>query len=283
MKRILITGVNSYVGNSLAKWLGKNPHEYLIDMISLKDDNWREKNFFVYDVIVHVAGIAHQKETKENAHLYYEVNRDLAYEVAKKAKAESVGQLIFLSSMSVYGLDSGVIDENTPLNPKSNYGKSKLEAEEMINTLVDNRFRVAIVRPPMIYGKGCKGNYTRLAKLALKTPVFPDIENKRSMIFIDNLSAFLRCVIDNCSRGLLYPQNSEYVKTSIMVELIANTHGRKIWVTKLFNPLLNILKNRGTVKKVFGNLVYEKSLSENNNFQCITLIGLEESIRLTED
>src|SRR5699024_450683 len=98
--------------------------------------------------------------------------------------------------MSVYGLEEGVIDDNTPLNPTTHYGKSKLQAEEKINELNNNSFKVAIVRPPMIYGKGCKGNYQRLRRLALITPVFPYIDNKRSMIYIDNLRAFISILRD---------------------------------------------------------------------------------------
>ncbi|MGB4351276.1 MAG: NAD-dependent epimerase/dehydratase family protein, partial [Tissierellaceae bacterium] len=217
MKSILITGKNSYIGSRFEEWLAKYPDKYKVDAISLRDESWKEKDFSEYDVIYHVAGIAHRKETKENRELYYAVNRDLAYEVAKKSKQDGIKQFIFLSTMSVYGLESGVIDEYTPLKPKSNYGKSKLQAEELIKPLEDDSFKIAILRPPMVYGKGCKGNYPRLAKLAKITPIFPDIDNKRSMIYIDNLSEFVRLLIDDYSSGLFLPQNSEYVKTSEMV------------------------------------------------------------------
>jgi nucleoside-diphosphate-sugar epimerase len=283
MKKILIAGKNSYVGMSLDKWLGNYPDRYSIDSISLRDDTWRENDFSEYEVVFHVAGIAHIKETRENAHLYYKVNRDLAYEVAQKAKIEGVKQFIFLSSMSVYGIESGVINKNSPLKPISNYGKSKLEAEELITNLEDSVFKVAILRPPMIYGKGCKGNYTRLAKFALGTPVFPGIDNNRSMIYIDNLSEFVKCLVDNCDHGLFFPQNNDYVSTSEMVELIAKAHGKKIILTSLFNPLLNLMKNKSTFKKVFGSLVYDESLSKYRDIQFNSYIGFEESIILTED
>ncbi|MEQ6389253.1 NAD-dependent epimerase/dehydratase family protein [Bacillaceae bacterium S4-13-58] len=283
MKKILITGKNSYVGMSLEKWLGNYPKSYLIDSISLRNDDWKEKDFSGYDVVLHVAGIAHIKETKENEDLYYKVNRDLAFEVAQKAKVEGVMQFIFLSSMSVYGIESGVINQDTPAKPKSNYGKSKLQAEELISVLEVECFKVAILRPPMIYGKGCKGNYIRLANIAVKTPIFPDIDNKRSMIYIDNLSEFIKWIVDNCGRGLFFPQNSEYVTTTKMVKQIAKAHGKKIWLTRLFNPLFKIKKNNSTVNKVFGNLVYEETLSKYNNVELNRFIGFEESIRLTED
>jgi UDP-glucose 4-epimerase len=279
MKRILITGKNSYIGLRFEEWLAKYPDKYKIGSISLRDGAWKEKDFSDYDVVYHVAGIAHRKETDGNKELYYKVNRDLAYEVAKKAKQDGAKQFIFLSTMSVYGLESGVIDEHTPLEPKSNYGKSKLQAEELIKPLEDEVFKIAILRPPMIYGKGCKGNYPRLAKLAKITPIFPDIDNKRSMIYIDNLSEFARLLIDNEDKGLFFPQNRDYVKTSEMVRLIGEAHGEKIIMTKLFNPLLKLL-SISIVHKVFGDLVYSKDLSIFNKNYNIFIF--RETIRLTE-
>jgi nucleoside-diphosphate-sugar epimerase len=282
MKKILITGKNSYVGNSLKKWLGNYPDLYSINSISLRNDTWKEKDFSKFDVVVHVAGIAHIKETKENAHLYYKVNRDLAYEVAEKAKNESVKQFIFLSSMSVYGIERGVIDKNSPLNPKSNYGKSKLQAEKLITSLGNESFKVAILRPPMIYGKGCKGNYSKLSNLVVKIPIFPifpDVENKRSTIYIHNLSEFIRKLIDECCSGLLFPQNDKYIKTSEMVELISEIHGKKIVMTKVFNPLI-ILQKTGPVNKVFGDLVYEKNMSSFE--KDYSIFNLKTSIKETE-
>lgn len=279
MKKILITGLNSYVGTSLKRWLASYPNRYSVESISLRNDSWKDRDFSEYDVVVHVAGIAHIKETKENAGLYYRVNCDLANEVAMEAKNKGVGQFIFLSSMSVYGMETGIIKKDTPLKPKSNYGKSKLRAEELISILADNTFKVAILRPPMIYGKGCKGNYTRLASFALKTPVFPDIKNKRSMLYIDNLTEFIKLLIDDCSSGLFFPENNEYVNTSEMVKSIAEVHGKKIKMIKLFNPLLKLLKI-GMVNKVFGDLVYEKDMSKCN--LSYSVCDFESSIPLTE-
>ncbi|RDI41652.1 NAD-dependent epimerase/dehydratase family protein [Falsibacillus pallidus] len=279
MKKILITGKSSYVGTSLQKWLANYPDKYLLDSISLRSESWKDKDFSKYDAVVCVAGIAHIKETKENASLYYKVNRDLAYEVAQKAKFEGVKQFIFLSSMSVYGIESGVIDKSSPLKPKSNYGKSKLQAEELIKPLESNEFKLAIIRPPMIYGKGCKGNYSRLGSLALKIPIFPRIENMRSMIYIDNLSEFIRFIIDDSNSGLFFPQNADYVCTSEMVEMIAELHGTKIRMTKSFNFFIRLIRI-STVKKIFGNLVYDKQIDEYKN--RYTIYDFETSIRLTE-
>lgn len=279
MKNILITGKNSYIGTSLENWLMREPDKYKVDTVDMKDRSWKEKDFSSYDVVFHVAGIAHIKETSDNQNLYYKVNRDLAYETAQKAKQDGVEQFIFLSSMSVYGIEQGVIDKNTPLTPNSAYGKSKIEAEKLINKLQDDSFTVATLRPPMVYGKGCRGNYPRLVGLALKTPIFPKVDNKRSMIYIDNLSEFVKRLIDNRSGGLFFPQNANYVNTSEMVRIIAEVHGKRVVMTKLFNPLLRLL-NVSTVNKVFGDLVYDMSMS--NYVSDYRVCGFRESIKKTE-
>jgi UDP-glucose 4-epimerase len=233
--------------------------------------------------VFHVAGIAHIKETSDNQELYYKVNRDLAFKTAQKAKEDGVGQFIFLSSMSVYGLETGVIDKNTPLQPNSAYGKSKLEAEELVNDLQDGFFAVAIIRPPMVYGKGCKGNYPRLADIALKAPVFPKVNNERSMIFIDNLSEFVRLVIDNELSGLLFPQNKEYVNTTEMVKQIASAHGRKLRVTGLFNLFVSLgIRFSRTFGKVFGSFVYNKRMPGGPEELDYETSAFKESIELTE-
>ncbi|HHU72340.1 MAG TPA: NAD-dependent epimerase/dehydratase family protein, partial [Clostridiales bacterium] len=216
--------------------------------------------------------------------LYYKVNRDLTIETAKKAKEEGVKQFIFMSSIIVYG-DSGkhrrVIDRNTVPRPSNFYGNSKLQAEEGIKGLEDESFRIVILRPPMIYGKGSKGNYPKLSMAAQKLPLFPDIDNERSMLHIDNLCEFIRLIIDNDERGLFFPQNQEYVKTSEMVRVIAEAHGKSIKLTKIFNPIIKMIYGIGIVNKVFGNLVYEMSMSEYGKGKY-RVRGFRESIKLTE-
>jgi nucleoside-diphosphate-sugar epimerase len=283
-KKILITGKGSYIGTSLEKWLQQWPDQYLVDKITVKDDFWKTYDFSKCDAVFHVAGIVHQKEKPEMENLYFAVNRDLALEVAKKAKLSGVHQFIFMSSMSVYGLEGKigetvVITKDTPCHPNTFYGRSKYEAEQELQKLEDESFKVVIIRPPMVYGKGCKGNYARLVDFVLRTPFFPDIKNKRSMIYIENLTEFVNLVIENCSSGLFFPQNSEYVKTSEMVESIAEIHRKKIKLTKSFNLILRFLKT-STINKVFGDLVYEKEMSKFKNNYCVK--DFKTSILITE-
>ena len=265
MKKILITGANSYIGTSFEKWLSKYPDKYSIDTIDMIDGVWRKKDFSSYDVVFHVAGIAHVSSNPKMKEIYYKVNRDLTIETAIKAKNEGVKQFIFMSSIIVYGDSSSskrVIDKNTVPTPSDFYGDSKLQAEQGIKQLESDNFKIVILRPPMIYGKGSKGNYPRLAKLAKITPVFPDFDNERSMLHIDNLCQFVKVMIDNEEAGIFFPQNKEYVRTSEMVKLIAEAHGKTIKMTRLFNPIIRLMFRIGTINKVFGNLVYDKSMSD---------------------
>lgn len=279
MKKILITGKDSYIGTSVEKWLLKDPDKYTVDTMDMKDPSWKEKDFSNYDVVFHVAGIAHIKETADNQDLYYKVNRDLAYETAQKAKQDGVDQFIFLSSMSIYGVEQGVIHSDTPLSPNSAYGKSKVEAEELINKLQGDSFTVATLRPPMVYGKGCRGNYPRLAKLAKKTPIFPLVNNQRSMIYIDNLTQFVKQIIDDKTGGVFFPQNKDYVNTSEMVEIISRVNEKPVWMIRYVSPFIKYI-NASIFNKVFGDLIYEKSLSYYG--KDYSVCDFEESIKKTE-
>lgn len=280
MKRILITGANSYIGTSFEKWTSQWQNDYQICTVDTQND-WTETSFNKFDIVFHVAAIVHQNEKKQVAETYYKVNCDLVYEVALKAKREGVSQFIFLSTMGVYGKYDGNIDSQTKPNPKTHYAKSKLMAENKIRSLSNKNFKVAILRPPLVYGKGCKGNYTRLSRLALKTPVFPKIKNQRSMIHIDNLCEFIRLLIDDQEQGIFFPQNKAYVNSAELVTRIAEVHHKKIHLTSFFNPLVNQLIKRIVVfQKVFGNLVYDQNLSHYK--KDYNVVSFKKSIELTE-
>ncbi|SDO05983.1 NAD-dependent epimerase/dehydratase family protein [Alkalicoccus daliensis] len=266
MKKILVTGANSYVGKSLKNWLDQYPYAYSLDAISVRGEAWKEKSFSDYNIVFHVAGIAHVSSNPKMEEQYYKINRDLTVEVAEKAKNDGVKQFIFMSSIIVYGessKESKVIDSKTQPNPSDFYGKSKLQAEEGISLLEDEKFKVVIIRPPMIYGKDSKGNYPKLAKVARKLPIFPNVDNQRSILHINNLSEFIRLMIEHEERGLFFPQNNEYVKTSDIVKTISEVHGKKIRLIRTFNPILIPLVGKIKIfNKVFGNLVYEMKISD---------------------
>lgn len=288
MKRILITGANSYIGTSFEKYMAEWPEKYQVDTIDMIDGSWKEKDFSSYDVIYHVAGIAHSDNGKisaEKEKLYRSVNTDLTIEVAKKAKAEGVKQFIFMSSAIVYG-ESGkigkkkLITKDTPYNPANCYGDSKVQAELGILPLDCPIFKVVVLRPPMIYGKGSKGNFPQLEKFA-KIPFFPYVNNERSMLYVGNLVEFVRLMIENEESGVFYPQNKEYSNTSELVKMIGSTKGKKVHLIKGFSWALKLLSIfTGLVNKAFGNLSYDMSLSEYK--EEYRKYPLEKSIELTE-
>lgn len=293
MKKILITGANSYIGMSVEKWLKKYEKQYVVDTIDMIDEMWREYSFSGYDVIFHVAGLAHAdvgKVSEARKAFYYRINTELAVETAKKAKIDGIKQFIFMSSAIVYGESAPIgkkkiITRDTIPSPANFYGDSKLQAENGILPLADEKFRVVILRPPMIYGKGSKGNYPLLSKLAKTLPVFPNIKNERSMLYVDNLCEFVRLMIENEESGVFFPQNEEYVQTSRMVKLIANISGKKIRIWRIMNPLIILLgrlpgKMGGMVNKAFGNMVYDSQLSVYR--QKYQVYDLQDSIWRTE-
>ncbi len=275
IKKILITGADSYIGTSFEAWAKKRyPGEFEIDTVDMVDGSWREKDFAGYDVVFHVAGIVHQKETAKNKELYYKINRDLAIQTADKAKSSGVKLFILMSSMSVYGRTSGIITNKTKPIPNSNYGKSKLQADNIISRMHSKTFNVAILRPPMIYGEGCKGNYKALSKAVLKIGFFPYVFNERSMLYIENLNFFLKQLIDNPQSGIFFPQNDEYVCVSKMAILIGKAHGKTIKNIPILNTFIKFIPNK-TIKKLFGNLIYEKT-------DLCSYVSFEESIKKTE-
>lgn len=271
MKKVLITGKDSYIGTSVENWLLKEPENFQVTTLDMRDPNWKVHDFSKYDTVFHVAGIAHSdtgKADEETKKMYYKINTNLTIEVARHAKESGVKQFIFMSSMIVYGESAPigqkkVITRGTVPTPANFYGDSKLQADLGIQPLNSSEFKVASVRPPMIYGKGSKGNYPRLAKLAKLSPIFPNIDNERSMLHIDNLCEFIKVLIEEQDGGYFYPQNREHVRTSELVREIAKFYKKNIILIEIFNPILHICSKRiSLINKVFGNLTYDQSLSE---------------------
>ena len=290
MKKILITGAGSYIGTSFENYINTNfPDKYTVDTVDMIGGGWKEKDFSPYDTVFHVAGIAHSDNGKiapEKEKLYYSVNTELTSAAAEKAKSDGARQFIFMSSAIVYGNSAPIgktkiITADTPVSPANCYGDSKVQAEKRLKLLEDENFKVVILRSPMIYGKGSKGNYSLLAKLALKLPFFPRVQNERSMLYIENLCEFVRLMIENEESGTFFPQNSEYSNTSELVEMIAAAHGKKIKLIGGFTRLLKIMSCfTGLVNKAFGNLTYERSISDYKENYRVAELG--DSVKRTE-
>lgn len=283
MKRILITGANSYIGTSFEVYM-KEYDDYQIETLDMKNPEWRNHDFSIYDTVFHVAGIAHADVghvSEEVRKLYYKVNTELTAETAMQAKKSGVRQFIYMSSIIVYGESAPlgkkklITPETTP-EPVNFYGDSKLQADIKLQEMNDDNFRVCILRPPMIYGPGCKGNYQMLSKMAKRLPIFPNIRNERSMLYIGNLCYFIKECIDEQKHGIHFPQNSEYISTSQLVLEIAKANNRTIHLTKALNPIVYIAskipgKIGGMCNKAFGNMCYicNEPINEYNFVQTI--------------
>lgn len=273
LKKVLITGANSYVGTSVEKWLMREPNNYYVETLDMKDSNWVNYDFSKFHVVFHVAGIAHIKEKKKNKGLFHLVNFDLAIQVAEKSKSSGVVQFILMSTMSVYGLKKGVIDKNTKLIPNNEYGKSKKNAEIAIQALDSQSFNVVIVRPPMIYGTKSIGNYTRLSKFVRKFRIFPSIDNKKSFIYIDHFSEFIKLLIFKNAKGIFHPQNSYLVTPKEIVYEISNTLNIKVYISKVFNLIL-LFRFINIVDKIFSELYYDFGMYSEEELNMIYLSSI---------
>lgn len=282
MKKILITGAGSYVGESVRRYILSTSTDFQIDAVDTMGDNWKKADYSQYDVVYHVAGIAHVNADPKMEALYYKVNRDLTIEVAKHAKAAGVKQFIFMSSQIVFhesqSLKTEVLTAQTKENPNGFYGDSKLQAELGIKPLEDENFKVCILRPCMIYGPNAKGNFPRLAKLACKTPIFPCWHNKRSMLYIDNLAEFVKQAVLRELSGTYYPQNRELADTVEIIRFFAKAAGHRIWITRLLNPFVwlgsFVLQ---PINKMFATYYYDPEMSKTDfDYQ---LVSFEESLK----
>lgn len=282
---ILVTGAGSYVGTHVENWLKKDS-QFRVDAVDTFGNNWKKADYAKYDVVYHVAGIAHVNADPKMEPFYYKVNRDLTIEIAKHAKAAGVKQFIFMSSMIVFhesqSLKSEVLTKDTQPNPNGFYGDSKLQAELGLKELECDTFKVCILRPPMIYGPNSKGNFPRLAKLATKTPLFPAWHNKRSMLFIDNLSEFVKQAILRQLSGTFYPQNRELADTVEIIRFFAKEAKHAVWITKLLNPFVwlgsFVLQ---PINKMFATYYYDPSMSQMDfDYQ---VVSFEESLKRVSD
>ena len=285
VKRVLITGKNSYVGTSLEKWLSRRTGSYTVDSADMHGEAWESLPFQGYDAVFHVAGIVHQPGAPEELHI--KVNRDLAAAAAGKAKREGVAQFILMSTMAVYGFrdvagQANEIGEGTLPRPYTYYGKAKWEAETCIARMQDDDFSVCIIRAPMVYGANCPGNYSRLRQVTLRFGVVPALENERSMLFIEHLCEYARLLIDGGCRGVYCPQDSEVFRTAAVMEWIAMANGRAVKKSRLLGRGVQLLSPVfPALNKAFGNLTYAPALSV---IPCAAYCGrsLREAIRETE-
>lgn len=262
MKKVLVIGAHSNIGKKFKTYIDNCYVQNIsVDLVSASDGDWRKVDMSKYDTVLHLAALVHKKEKKDMQEDYKKVNYELAVNVAKKAKESKVKQFIFMSTAAVYGNYLGCITKETIPKPTTYYGKSKLNAEKDILKLECDDFLITIIRAPMVYGEGCKGNYEKLIKLAKVIPVFPKYHNKRSYLSIERLNKYLAYTIINEFYGYLYPQDDDYLD---IVNEFTKLRGKKTVLISIFNPIIKFLLHRVKyLSKIFGDLYYSKELTEN--------------------
>lgn len=282
--KILVVGKNSYIGNHIDDWLTKHGHQ--VAQLDVLDDSWKQFDYSPYSSIIHVAGIVHQPKCND-WELYKKVNTDMPIAIATMAKEQGVKQYIYFSTMGVYGfgkkLKPNIIDETTPLNASGMYSCSKLMAEEGLQKLNDSNFCVAFIRPPSVYGKGCKGGYiSGFASIVRRLPIVPKTyENvKQSFIYIDNLTELVRLIVETNKNGAFCPQDDKAINANELLEYLALGMGKQYRDSIILGWLVKVFSFFSFVKKAYGGVEYAESLSSINGLNYV-VVPIAEGMKRT--
>ena len=261
MRSIFITGSSGFVGLNLI--------EYLTSFFTFYKYQ-RETPIEIYqEVVIHLAGKAHDLKKISNSNEYLQVNTELTKMVFDAFLASNAKVFITLSSVKAVADEvKGVLTEDYTPNPITNYGKSKLLAEQYIlSKQIPEGKRVYILRPCMIHGPGNKGNLNLLYKLVSKGIPWPlgAFENKRSYCTIDNLCFVINELIDNdkIMSGIYNIADDSTLSTNQLINLIAISSNKKIKILKISQKLIKALAKIGDMLTLPLNSESLKKLTEN--------------------
>ena len=261
MNNILLTGSSGFVGKY---FINKYKDEYDIQIFSFLNDDIKNLDLKNTDVVFHLSALVHQMDGASTDE-YERVNIIQTLELAKKAKESGVKQFIFMSTVAVYGIETGTIYANSECKPITYYGKSKLKAERELLKLEDDNFKVSIVRPPIVNGYNAPGNMKSLINLVNKVPILPfeKIQNKRSMVYIGNLCHLVDEIIKQNQSGIFLASDDESLSTTKLCELIAKNLDKKVYLVKIpfFETLLKVVKP-SFHKRLYGSLEVDNSITK---------------------
>ena len=262
MFNILLTGSNGFVGSYFKN---NYSNEHKIDTFSFLNDNLADLDFIQMDTIVHLSALVHQMDgaTEEE---YKNVNISQTLALAQKAKQSGVKHFIFMSTVKVYGEETDTVyREDTPCNPRDEYGKSKLEAEKELQKLEDDIFRVSVIRTPIVYGEGVKANILNLINLVKNMPVLPfaNIQNRRSMVYVGNLCAIIDRIIKVGKSGIFLASDDKALSTTEFVHLTASALNKKVFLLSVpFFPLLLKKIKPSFYKRLYKNLEVDNTFTK---------------------
>jgi len=274
MKSIFLTGSSGFVGINLIEFL-KSSYKFL--------NYKKEINIEISeDVVIHLAGKAHDLKKTSNPEEYYKVNTELTKTVFDTFLASDANVFITLSSVKALAdeVKEFLTEEHTP-DPITHYGKSKLLAEEYIlSKEIPKGKRVYILRPCMIHGPGNKGNLNLLYKLISKGIPWPlgAFENKRSFCSIDNLLFIIKELIENESipSGVYNVADDEPLSTNEVIQLIAKSKEKKARILNINISLISFFARLGDVFHLPLNSERLQKLTESyivSNQKIKTAIG----------
>lgn len=287
--KVLITGGSGWIASNLIKLLNhENLDIHVISRNNIKSSNnitFHKVNeeyeeevlnqiFKGVDVLVHLAGIAHQKE--KNASKYKLINEVLTYKLAKLSSKNKVKRFVFISSAKVKELNNDnehILKRIFKLHKRKDfYATSKFNAEKLLNTILDDTLEIICLRPPLVYGEGVKANFNLLMRAASYRLPLPlrGLKNVRKMIFIGNLVACIKEIIysPKTLKGSYYVCDDFDISTSDLYDLILIKKNRsKLLNFYLPKPLLSFISTlffqRSTFKKLSSEFLIDNNEIKN--------------------
>ena len=258
MSSILITGIHGFVGSNLVAALKEQHIIYGLDIVSplkegvLNTFSWNEiGNIPPVDVIIHLAGKAHDTKKTSSEQEYFDVNVGLTKKILHDFLHSKAEKFIFFSSVKAVAdiVSDEFLTELAIPNPQSPYGKSKLEAEQYIlDQLLPPGKKIYILRPCMIHGPGNKGNLNLLYKLAQKGLPWPlgSFENSRSFTSIQNLQFVIRELIEkDIEPGVYQIADDETLSTNDLIRLIADSLNKKTHIWNISPSMIILMAKTG--------------------------------------
>lgn len=275
---LMVVGSDSFIAQALmrrcnaasvrgiSRTVARTPREVVVSDLSTIS----EKEFRDVDVVVNFAAIVHRPDIRDPS-IYDQVNHELAVLNARKAREAGVRLFIQMSTIAVYG-EAASISVHTPYAPRTPYGSSKLRADQELCQMQDDRFKVALIRPPMVYGGGrAPGNMMRLIRLAdTGVPLpFKGVDNRRDFIHVENLTQYLEIVAQRRLHGTFLVTDHQPVSTEYILQVISKHLGKRVRMTRVPQFGLRLLKTLRPKEydKLFGSLTIETNFAHEESIE----------------
>lgn len=292
---ILITGIHGFVGSNLVAALGNKHSLYGLDIVApekegvVKTFSWKElqmERLPVVDVIIHLAGKAHDTKNRSQAKEYFDINTGLTKKIFDFFMASGVQKFIFFSSVKAAAdsVAGNVLTEDVIPRPVGPYGESKIAAEEYIISQKEkwkNSKKVYILRPCMIHGPGNKGNLNLLYNVVRKGLPWPlgVFENKRSFTSIDNLCFVIDGLIQkSIDSGIYHVADDEVISTNDLIVMMCETMKKRPHIWKINRRFITGCATIGSVMRMPLNKERLRKLTENyvvSNIKIKEALGIE--------